>query len=575
MAQILSNLPVGAKVKFGKYSVNGETAQPITWLIVAKNHRHIYGGSKYPDNAITLLTEKLIDTRPFDAAEPNNTNANRRDWGNNNYEVSNIDQWLNKDNGAGEWYVAAHSVDQAPNPTYTNTQTAYANRPGFLNAFSSDEKNAILNSSIGYQRFFTDVSGSQVTTASLVRKVFIPSRYDVSDANSQMWEGETWEYFVNNPSLVTSFTEQALAYSQSTIMKPQWWIRTHNGGNPHQVFTFEGTGAMTGMQVRDAMGVRPALNLAANTPVSDTTDSEGCYTVTFNTVPSAPTTLTIPTIYGGKANTISWSSVTDPDGDSITYQLECSYDGSTFSQIYSGVSTVYSHSVTFGTVPMAYRVKATDSKGGSSEYAVAAVPMVVNNLVPVISGTDSNLGIKSAEFTETYTITDTDSETVTVTEAVDGSPIRSYVATLGKTNTVSVTGTTWLSLANGVHTLTISATDGIDTTVRTYTFTKSVSTLSIQTKVPMESSTMPTRISIQVTRNIPTDAIFKVEVCNNGFDSSPTWEDATSSVTGIAVHLFENTKKTATKWGVLIRVTVNRNGGEGACYVSAIGGNFE
>ena len=38
MAQLLSNLPIGAKVKFGKHSINGETALPITWVVVAKNH---------------------------------------------------------------------------------------------------------------------------------------------------------------------------------------------------------------------------------------------------------------------------------------------------------------------------------------------------------------------------------------------------------------------------------------------------------------------------------------------------------------------------------------------------------
>ena len=52
-------------------------------------------------------------------------------------------------------------------------------------------------------------------------------------------------------------------------------------------------------------------------------------------------------------------------------------------------------------------------------------------------------------------------------------------------------------------------------------------------------------------------------------------EDATDSVTGNFVHQFENKSKTASKWGVLIRVTVGRNGGSGECYVSAIGGNFE
>ena len=38
MAQLLNNLPIGSKVKFGKYSVSGDVAQPIVWLVVAKNH---------------------------------------------------------------------------------------------------------------------------------------------------------------------------------------------------------------------------------------------------------------------------------------------------------------------------------------------------------------------------------------------------------------------------------------------------------------------------------------------------------------------------------------------------------
>jgi hypothetical protein len=41
------------------------------------------------------------------------------------------------------------------------------------------------------------------------------------------------------------------------------------------------------------------------------------------------------------------------------------------------------------------------------------------------------------------------------------------------------------------------------------------------------------------------------------------------------VHVFSNKAKTAAKWGVLVRVTVERNGATGACYISAIGGNFE
>lgn len=114
-----------------------------------------------------------------------------------------------------------------------------------------------------------------------------------------------------------------------------------------------------------------------------------------------------------------------------------------------------------------------------------------------------------------------------------------------------------------------------NSTTRTYTFTKSVSSFTIQNTEPYTSDTRPTRIKITVTRNIPAESTFKVYVCNNGFDASPTWEDATTSVTGGLVHVFENTTKTGAAWGVIIKVVVTRGEGEGACYVSQIGGNFE
>ena len=39
MAQKISNLPLGAKIKYGRHSINGETAQDIIWFVVAKNHQ--------------------------------------------------------------------------------------------------------------------------------------------------------------------------------------------------------------------------------------------------------------------------------------------------------------------------------------------------------------------------------------------------------------------------------------------------------------------------------------------------------------------------------------------------------
>lgn len=575
MAKLLSSLPIGSKIKFGKYSVNGETAQSIIWLVVAKNH---VSTPAYPTNSITLLTERVIDFRALDAYEPNNPDSNRAVRGNNRYSLSNLDQWLNKDSSGDKWYSAQHTADQAPIVPYVGNGGTYTTRPAFLNAFTAAERNLIQSTTIRVVKASVDGGGYE----DISRKVFLASTTEVGLANENgITEGAKWEYF-NTASRVVYSTLQAydntLALSSSSFSDSMyWWLRTPAFSNSTATRYVDYMGNLgSSVTYYSSHGVRPALNILSTISVSDTTDTEGCYTILPNSAPSSPTSLTLPTnIYGGRSNSISWGSATDPDGNTITYQLECSVNGGAYSQIYSGVATTYNHLVTFGTTSVTYRVKATDPSGASSTYTTSATKTVINNNAPVISGTDSNLGVKSSGFTGTYTVTDANNNAVTVTESIDGIQIRSLVATLGQAITYGITGTTWLALANGSHTLTIKATDGIDSTVRTYTFTKLVNSFKIQNATPWTSTTMPSRIMVVITRNLPSEATFKVEVCNNGYDASPKWEDATDAVKSGLIHVFTNKTKTASNWGVLVRVTVNRNGATGACYISAIGGNFE
>lgn len=575
MAQLLSNLPVGAKLKFGKYSVNGEPSQEITWLVVAKSHA---SAPAYPSDAITLLTEKIIDARAYDSAEPNNPITERKNGGYNRYGLSNIDQWLNKDSPAGAWYEARHSVDHPPELANDYYGTYYVGRPGFLNAFTEEEKNIIQNTTIRVMVPNEDGGGYE----DIARKVFLPSTTEVGyGAPSGVVEGAQWVYF-SSASRMTSLTATAYEKSFATI-KPSspseiwhWFLRSpvYNGGKVYHTSVTDVASAAHPHY--GYIGVRPAINLSSTTLVTDEIDVDGCYAVKFNDAPHAPSTIVLPSaLYGGKSNVISWAVANDPDGDIVTYHLECSINGGEYTQVYSGTSAAYAHLVPFGTSTVSYRVKAIDPSGESSAYTTSATVTVINNSAPVISGSDTNLGVKSDDFTGTYTITDANSDIVTVTEAIDGVQIRALVATLGETITYGVTGNTWLALANGSHTLTISATDGIDTTVRTIVFTKLADKFSIQNSTPWASSTMPSRIMLVVTRNIPSTSTFKVEVCNNGYDASPTWEDCTDAVKSGLVHVLTNKTKTAANWGVLVRVTVERNGATGACYVSAIGGNFE
>lgn len=589
MSQKLSNLPVGAKVKFGKHSINGETAQDITWLIVAKNH---VSTPAYPSNSVTLLTEKIIDIRPWDARELGSVYNDRASWGNNNYALSNIHQWLNSE-PSEKWYYPSHSYDIPPDNNggtnssgykvdYVYNNTGYYRRPGFLSNFSSDELAAILTTTIRSVKPSIDGGGYN----DLSTRVFLPSLTEIDgDATNGILEGSRWAHFSGN-SWVALPTAQVVQYSPVTQASTtldvnsgyDWWLRTPIHSLQTSAYVATAGGSFSSLSVAMGKnGIRPAMNVINTCDVSDTTDSDGCYTFIWNEAPTVPSSLNVPTtLNGGKANTISWGAATDPDGDTIIYVLECAYNGGTFNQVYSGTALSYSHPVTYGETSAQYRIKAVDPRGLESAYVTTDSRTIKNNHAPVIRNVNVNLGSKSEEFSRIYELYDADGDELTVTEAVDGNIIRSFTRSGTTSQTqIDIKGETWLALANGSHTATITASDGDASTVGTLSFVKNVDSFSIENTAAFEVSTQPTRIVLQITKSIPAESTIKIEVCNNGNDASPTWEDATSVLLSNLVYTFENTHKTASSWGVKVRIRVERNGASGACYISGIGGNFE
>ena len=231
----------------------------------------------------------------------------------------------------------------------------------------------------------------------------------------------------------------------------------------------------------------------------------------------------------------------------------------------------------FGWTSVAYRVKAYDSAGAESAYNTSATRTVVNNHAPVISGTDSNLGTKTAAFTQSYSVTDKDSgQTLTVTEYIDGTQKRSYTATSGQTYSFNITAAEWVKLLNGSHTLKIVAADNYGgSATRTYTFTKNETEIELTLATPLTADDMVTKGIMSVVRQIPAGAKFTVEVCNNGNDASPTWEDVTQNVVSGSKFFLSNTTKTASAWGYNFRIKVKRGTATGDCFITSAGGNFE
>lgn len=564
MATLLSSLPIGTPIKFGKHVVNTEAAQPIVWVVADKNR------SGYPSDSVTLLAQKVIDLRAYDASE-GTTYVEQA--GSNNYVLSNLHQWLNSSAGAGEWYTASHSKDAPPTAENISDDTAYHHRAGFLYNFLPSEISAMLSTTVTLLD----------RTSTVTTKVFLPSRNEVGLTTVGINDGSAaFPYIVSNGAISRATAQVATntlsSFNPGTTGTVNYWLRSTLSGEIRGLVASNGGTIQYYDCSQGHIGVRPIVNLSGSLEVSTVTDSDGCYTLSLTNAPSIPSNVqfTTKTIYTSKPCTFKWNKSTDPNGDTVTYKLHLYYnDVKEASPIDVGTATTYTlSSVKSGVTKIGFSVEALDPRGHSNRSAIVSAN-VLTNYPPVISGTDGNLGSKTSEFTFQYTVTDSNSTAVTVKEYIDNIEIRSFVPTLGATNNISLTGNTWLKITNGVHSIKIVATDGIDTTTRTYSFTKAVYTMVIQRTTPITFTNKPTRLIVTVVKNIPPEATFKVEACNNGFDASPTWEDITSSVKVGQTHVFSNTTKTASNWGINIRVTVNRNGGEGACYVTEIGGNFE
>lgn len=579
MSKTLGSLTVGAKIEVPVLSAyQSRFGSKIVFKIADKNH------SGYPSNSVTLITEKIIQLMCFDAKEPNNSNGDRKQYGNNRYQHSNILQWLNSNATAGAWYSAKHSADAPPtNANVWNNYNEYDAWAGFLAMLDPKFVAELLTTTQTVARNTVTDGGSYETVTS---KMFLPSTTEVGLANeNNIAEGTLLALFSNDASRVAYPTAQCVSNSEytnsnfSTSKGWYWWLRTPNSSNAYNVRYVNSGGSLGNDNVYDGGGgVRPLCNLKSSILVSDSPNSDGNYTVIYNSAPSAPPSITAPKqCYSGQNIEISCAAATDPDGDALTYVFERSANSGSWTQVQSSAARTFSEMVSTAWNTLQYRVKAVDTAGNSSAYTTSGAIAVIHNQPPVISGQNADLGVKREDFTYEYSVTDPDKDVVNVVEKIDGSTFntRNNIA-LGATLTLSVSGNTFTGLTNAQHTIEIVATDSAgNSATRTLTFTKAINSFVISLSEPLEANRQPTRCNIKVNRDIPAGGTFKVEACNNPYDVAPIWEDCTNAVIAGLAHVFKNKTNTAVQFGLNIRVTVERGDALTACWVSGIGGNFE
>lgn len=531
----MSTLPAGAIVKSVNTRYNGAVI------------RFIVGHQK--SDRVCLVTERIISLKCFDAKEPSNPNSDRKNYGNNRYSQSNIDQWLTS--AAASWYSARHSYDAPPNNANVwSNSNEYDTEPGFLYGFEAAFRNALLNDTITIAKnTVTDGGGSE----SITRKVRLLTETEVGLGNENgVAEGTVWSYFNSAARRQAMPTAEAVSkseYTNSGLSATQYWwywLATPNAGNANYARYVNSDGSLGNLLAWNGdNGVRPALFLAPDTLVSDSTDTDGAYIIQWNQPPTTPSSISHGTPRAGQNLTISTGGSTDPEGNAINYVYERRVDSGAYVQI--GITTAKSIADTVPTSGTNYqvRVKAVDSYGAESAYKTGSATAISYNTAPVISGSDQNVGAKAAPFTHAYTVTDAEaaSQTLTVTETVTNGAetitLRTYAATSGRQNTADLSGV-WLRLLAGTHVLKIYVTDGNGgSATRQITFSRTVTRIAASRAISTDAKVTKCFLSLYPSDR-PADAALHCEVTNNPFDASPVWEDVSQKI-GRFVHTFTNT----------------------------------
>lgn len=219
-------------------------------------------------------------------------------------------------------------------------------------------------------------------------------------------------------------------------------------------------------------------------------------------------------------------------------------------------------------------IEATDTKGGVSYRRYT---FKKTNLPPIISGNDRDLGVIDKVLTYSYSVTDPENDDIFVDVLIDDVYVeRDVKVEAGKSYKVEVKGLDFLKLKHGKHTLKIMATDKkSDKVVRLINFTRDPKRLVVMSAKPIETDAAAKKFYFNPVWKVAVGAEGKIEACNNGFDTNPAWEDVTSTVKAGKTFNFINQSKQASKWGIAVKLTIDKKNATAISWISTTGGAFE
>lgn len=364
----------------------------------------------------------------------------------------------------GVWLLRQDIVENVQwNSTNANTlvgSTIMSTMAGYLGRYESHIQSAIKTVKIPYhpgngEPFWNIKSGEN----GLECKLFPLGGYEVglSDPSGIMpADGAKLDYFKSG--LDTEANSKRIAKLNGAAAA--WWLRSPVSTSTDGKFYILPDGSLGSTSVNPSYGALPAMIMDPTILVSD----DGTVGV-----PASPTALTVPIqVMQGRQIAVSWSAV---DGVS-SYILERKANtDADWVQVYSGANTSFEETVGTWT-SVQYRVKSL-ANGKYGDYTTSTSVSVVPLSALVISGSDGSLGTLTNDVQ--YSVSSSGTSTLTVTETINGVNTRTYTATNGADNKISV-----VDLPTGTGTIKITAStnpgSGVVTVTREWTYTKAAIT---------------------------------------------------------------------------------------------------
>ena len=239
----IEELKVGSRIMLGNYGVNSDRAQPIWWVKATKN--------------CDFITESVLDYLMFDAKEPRSEDYACRNYGNPNYSVSNIRQFLNSEDE--DWYIPQHANDNWPNSRRQDSVASYGDPSG------------IYRDHHGFLRHFDDYE-----IEALASQIELPAFQDVNKYNPDRFE--LFKKKGIRPHATSDMIWRMPNCHFDDYSFIDFWTQDQNG---EKVKICDRTGNASTKSAAMAGGLRPKCKIKGDIEVEPSANAEGFLIVPF------------------------------------------------------------------------------------------------------------------------------------------------------------------------------------------------------------------------------------------------------------------------------------------------------